>query len=109
MRIAVTTLLSVGCLLLCGVAVPDVLALPSHAPLPSRPAMEDSANHVATFSGKILSQNGEQLILRDDSNEVWYHLDDQQTAAKFLGKKVLVTGALDGRTDTIHVQRIVEA
>jgi hypothetical protein len=39
---------------------------------------------VNTFTGKIVSQNGERFILRDDVNEVWYHLDDQQQAAKFL-------------------------
>jgi Protein of unknown function (DUF5818) len=64
---------------------------------------------VNTFTGKIVSQNGERLILRDDVNEVWYHLDDQQEARKFLGKSVSVTGVLDGRTVTIRVRSISEA
>jgi len=64
---------------------------------------------VNTFTGKIVSQNGERFILRDDVNEVWYHLDDQQQAAKFLGKNVSVTGVLDGPTDTIRVRTISEA
>ena len=62
-----------------------------------------------TFTGKIVSQNGDRFILRDDANEVWYHLDDQQQAAKFLGKTVTVKGVLDGRSDMIHVETIVEA
>jgi uncharacterized protein YdeI (BOF family) len=63
---------------------------------------------VATFSGKIVSQNGDRFILRDDVNEVWYHLDDQAQAQKYFGKDVVVTGVLDGRSDMIHVRNIVE-
>ena len=62
-----------------------------------------------SFTGKILSQNGVRFILRDETNDVWYHLDDQQEAGKFLGKHVLVTGVLDGFTDTIRVHSIVES
>ncbi len=64
---------------------------------------------IGVFKGKILSQNGEQFILRDDVNETWYHLDDQQQAGKFLGKIVSVTGVLDQTTDTIRVRSINEA
>ncbi len=63
----------------------------------------------STFAGKIVSQNGVRFILRDDANEVWYHLDDQAQAQKYLGKDVLVTGVLDGRSDMIHVRNIVVA
>jgi Protein of unknown function (DUF5818) len=63
----------------------------------------------ATFAGKIVSQNGDRFILRDDVNEVWYHLDDQAQAQKHFGKDVVVTGVLDGRSDMIHVRNIVEA
>jgi hypothetical protein len=62
-----------------------------------------------TYAGKIVSQNGVRLILRDDVNEVWYHLDDQAQAQKYFGKDVVVTGVLDGRSDMIHVRNIVEA
>lgn len=50
--------------------------------------------------------NGERYILRDDVNDVWYHLDKQQEAGKYLGKKVEVTGTLEGRSDEILVQSI---
>jgi TonB family protein len=46
--------------------------------------------------------------LRDDDNNVWYHLDDQQKASQLFGKDVLVTGTFDGLTGTIRVQSIVE-
>ena len=74
--------------------------------------MEDQADNqspVNTFTGKIVSQNGVRFILRDDVNEVWYHLDDQQQAAKFSAKDVTVKGVLDGPTDMIHVRSITEA
>ena len=73
---------------------------------PSQPGDEPS---VATFTGKIVSQNGVRYILRDEANDVWYHLDDQQQAGKFLGKSVVVTGTLDGRSDMIHIQNISES
>jgi Protein of unknown function (DUF5818) len=62
-----------------------------------------------TYAGRIVSQNGVRFILRDDVNEVWYHLDDQAQAQKYFGKDVVVTGVLDGRSDMIHVRNIVEA
>src|ERR1700720_542643 len=67
-----------------------------------------NAPEVRTFTGKVLSQNGERFILRDEANDVWYHLDDQQQARKFAGRNVLVTGVLDGRTDMIQVREITE-
>ena len=63
----------------------------------------------STFAGKIVSQNGDRYILRDDANEVWYHLDDQSQAQKYFGKNVVVTGVLDGRSDMIRVRNIAEA
>ena len=70
------------------------------------PGTDDAA--VQTFNGKIMSQNGERFILRDDSTDVWYHLDPQEEAGKFLGKNVQVTGILDGRSAMIHVRNIAE-
>ena len=38
-----------------------------------------------------------------------YTLSDQQTPEKFAGKKVRVTGTLDAKTQTIHVDSITAA
>ncbi len=67
-----------------------------------------SDDQAQQFEGVIISKNGELFVLRDDVNDTWYHLDDQKAAGKFLGKKVLVTGTLDTRTDVIRVQKITE-
>jgi len=74
--------------------------------LSAQPGDEPS---VGTFTGRIVSQNGDRFILRDEVNEVWYHLDDQAQAQKYFGKDVVVTGVLDGRSDMIHVRNIAEA
>jgi len=65
-------------------------------------------DQLQTFSGRIVSMNGELFILRDDANQVWFHLDDQRAAEKFAGKKAVVTGMLDPATDVIHVKSINE-
>jgi hypothetical protein len=61
---------------------------------------------VENFNGTIVLLNGRLYILRDDVNDTWYHLDDQQIPSKFLGKKVVVTGKLNPSVDMILVQRI---
>jgi hypothetical protein len=43
-----------------------------------------------------MSQNGVRFSLRDDSNDPWYYLDDQEQASKYLGKAIQVIGILDG-------------
>ena len=43
-----------------------------------------------------------------DGKEV-YTLSDQRTPEKFAGSKVTVTGTLDAKTSTIHVESIVAA
>jgi Protein of unknown function (DUF5818) len=78
-----------------------------HKSLPATAAQDPSKT--ATYTGKIVSQNGVRFILRDETNNTWYHLDDQQQAGKFLGKTVLVVGVLDGPTNTIRVKSIAEA
>jgi hypothetical protein len=100
-------------LFLCGTAfllagLPSSQLKASVARSPFMHVQPDDDPAVATFTGKIVSQNGDRFILRDDVNEVWYHLDDQAQAQKYFGKDVVVTGVLDGRSDMIHVRNIVE-
>jgi hypothetical protein len=51
-----------------------------------------------------IEEHGALYVLYD--GKVAYTLSDQRTPEKFAGKKVTVTGALDARTDTIHVDSI---
>jgi uncharacterized protein YdeI (BOF family) len=61
-----------------------------------------------TFTGTI-SKEGDSFVLKDDAGKTSYQLDDQQTASKFEGKRVKVTGTLDEANNTIRVQSIEEA
>jgi hypothetical protein len=99
--------LSGAALLLAGAPSNQLRA--SIAPTSHMRAQPDGEPSASTFTGKILSQNGVRYILRDDVNEVWYHLDDQAQAQKYFGKNVVVTGVLDGRSDMIRVRNIAEA
>jgi hypothetical protein len=101
-------------LFLCGAAfllagLPSSQLKASAAPSAYMHVQPGDEPAVATFAGKIVSQNGVRFILRDEANEIWYHLDDQERAQKYFGKEVVVTGVLDGRSDMIHVRNIVEA
>jgi hypothetical protein len=86
------------------------VAVPFVSPnLAAAPQQADSKAQAAQkFVGVIVSKNGAMFVLRDDVNNVWYHLDDQEKAGKFVGKKVGVTGILDGRVDEIRVKTIEE-
>jgi hypothetical protein len=90
-----------------GIRVPAANA--ATVPFSSAHAASTSNDEMQNFAGKIVSQNGVRFILRDEEDNVWYHIDDQQQAAKFLGKSVKITGTLDGQTDMIHVRTITEA
>lgn len=61
-----------------------------------------------TFTGTI-SKDGDQFVLKDDAGKFSYQLDDQQTAGKFEGKRVKVTGTLDADNNLIRVQSIEDA
>ena len=110
LTVLATILLGLG-LVIIGGQTSRVLAAPAVNPanisaVAIQPGDEPNVN---TFTGKIVSQNGVRYILRDEANDVWYHLDDQQQAGKFFGKSVVVTGTLDGRSDMIHIRNITES
>jgi hypothetical protein len=100
-------LLAVGMLFVGLCAAQGSPAKPDSAATATIPVAGDD-NPTQRFEGVIVSKNGQIFVLRDDVNNTWYHLDDQQAAAKHLGKKVLVTGTLDTRTDMIQVKSIDE-
>ncbi len=79
-----------------------------HASLALQQGQSSPQQQVQTFTGTI-KRSGDQFVLSDDSNKSSYQLDDQQTASKFEGKKVKVTGTLDATKNTIRVQSIVQA
>ena len=92
--------------------VPALIARPTHD-LSSFPGCRAPAAGyqsrgpapLETFTGTV-SKNGNTFILRDESSKATYRLDDQQTAEKFAGKRVRVTGVLVASNNTIRIENI---
>jgi len=63
---------------------------------------------VKEFKGKILKSGGKFLLEESSNggNYGTYLLDDQATAKKYEGQRVVVTGTLDAPHNTIHVRKI---
>jgi hypothetical protein len=83
-------------------------AAPSSAVEQNSSAPRDKQPQIQIFLGTI-SKTGNQFVFSDDVNKSSYRLDDQQTASRFDGKKVKVTGMLDATNNIIRVQSIEAA
>ena len=83
-----------------------VRAATSHAAAKSAAAVSEETKPAETYTGTIVLLNGSLYILRDEQNDSWYHLDDQQKPAKLLVKKVVVTGKLNAGVNVINVRDI---
>jgi hypothetical protein len=69
------------------------------------PASMSQASDSQTFTGKV-AKSGSKLVLKDTATKATYALDDQDTAKRFEGQTVKVTGTLDPKTNTIRVGNI---
>jgi hypothetical protein len=78
----------------------------SHAFIMQDPSQ--TPQELKIFTGKI-TKSGELFVLTDESTKSAYNLDDQDSAGKFVGKQVRVTGVLDVTNNTIRIQSIEEA
>jgi hypothetical protein len=72
---------------------------------PEQSERQSRPPQIQTFLGTI-TKAGNQFVFSDDINKNSYQLDDQETAGKFDGKKVKVTGTLDATNNIIRVQSI---
>ncbi len=55
-----------------------------------------------SFEGRIAKSGGD-LVLRENSTQAAYKLDDQNKARQFEGKNVKVMATVDASTKTLHV------
>jgi len=60
--------------------------------------------HPPDISGTIVAMN-ERFVLKDDTKDALYGLDNQALARMFVGQKVSVTGTLD-KTGMLHIRTI---
>jgi len=75
------------------------------APIQSS-AWQSNQPEVQTFLGTITKIGKQFVFSEDDATKSSYRLDDQDTASKFEGRKVKVTGTLDVASNIIRVQSI---
>jgi len=71
------------------------------------PSQGSDQTDLKTFTGTIAKSNG-KFTLQESTVGATYVLDDQKTAKKYEGKKVLVTGTFDADKKMIHAQKIEE-
>lgn len=72
------------------------------------PAAQQQSQSDQQVTGKIEKSNDGKYVLVESSGTT-YQLDDQDSAKKYEGKKVMVTGSVDSSGSTIHVTRISPA
>lgn len=73
----------------------------SHSMMEKEHNMGDDAKGCTTACVK----NGAKYVLHTTGKK-YYELDDQTKPEAFAGQKVKVTGTLDAKTNTIHVENI---
>lgn len=71
---------------------------------PAEPTAQET--EAQTFMGQIMNHEGKYALHGEDGKT--YHLDDQDKAKEFEGKKVKVIGTLDEENMTIRVSHIEE-
>jgi uncharacterized protein YdeI (BOF family) len=69
-------------------------------------ATSSHSNEADIFSGTIVNRK-DSYLLRSGDHE--YKLDDQKESAKHKDQKVKITGSLDRKTNTIHVEKIEDS
>ena len=57
------------------------------------------------FTGRVMKEQG-RLLLKDPVTKMSYELDDQAKAKPYLGNQVRVTGKLEMKSNTIHIDGI---
>jgi hypothetical protein len=80
-----------------GTVTDDVCARADHSQMRMGPTNAECA-------AACIDAHGAMYVLYDGNSA--YALSDQRTAAKFAARKVKVTGTLDSKTRTIHVESI---
>ncbi len=75
------------------------------APQSSQPPADAQTQDVLAFTGRVMKDQG-QIVLKDPVTKMTYQLDDQAKAKPFLGKQVKVTGKLEMKSNTIHIEGI---
>jgi hypothetical protein len=79
---------------------------PNEAHMPA--SGEATTQEINYYSGNIIQENGE-VVLQDLVTKVINKLDEPAKAKGYIGKRVKITGKLDGNTNVIRVEKIEPA
>jgi hypothetical protein len=76
----------------------------------SSPDMSQASQQqpVQIFAGKIVKSKG-NLVLTDPASDTTYHLQNEDQAKQYVGKRVTVKGTLDPTTNMISISDIQPA
>lgn len=69
---------------------------------------ESGLQSARSFEGRIL-RSGTEFVLKNAAEHIWYKLDDQRKARRYLGKRVKVTATMDSGSNTLHVIDITKS
>jgi hypothetical protein len=72
---------------------------------PAEQTQAPDAQQTQTFTGKLLKSKG-SVVLKSDSGNMAYGVDNAAQAKAYVGKNVKITGTLDPATNMIHVSSI---
>jgi hypothetical protein len=79
----------------------------AHAQNQAQQQKKQNQPPMGTFAGTVAKQ-GEKYVLHDSSGET-FALDDTDLVRPYEGKTVKITGQLDEKAKSIHVETIVSA
>jgi lipopolysaccharide export system protein LptA len=75
------------------------------AQAPAEQTQAPDAQQTQTFTGKLVKSKG-SVVLKSDSGNMAYGVDNAAQAKAYVGKNVKITGTLDPATNMIHVSNI---
>jgi len=75
------------------------------AQAPSEQTAAPEAQPTQTFTGKLVRSKG-IVVLKSDSGNTAYSVENAAQAKAYLGKNVKITGTLDPATNMIHISDI---
>jgi lipopolysaccharide export system protein LptA len=75
------------------------------AQTPAAPTAAPEAQQTQTFTGKLVRSKG-SVVLKSDSGNTAYSVENAGQVKTYLGKNVKITGTLDPATNMIHVSDI---
>jgi len=79
---------------------------PDSMPQPQQADATNPQQSARSFEGRI-AKSGDELVLRENSTQTAFKLDDQDKARQFEGRNVKVMATVEASTNRLHVVDII--